>query len=324
MQLSVLCNLFHKTMEPDPLLSYLSSLGIRTLEVGAGGFPGKEICDPAVLLKNGDELKEFEDLFARHEMSICALAAHGNPVHPDKTKAEAFHNDFVNAVLLAEKIGVHTIVCFSGCPGDCPESRFPNWVTCPWPPDFAEVLKYQWEERLVPYWKETASFAADHGVDKLAFEMHPGFCVYNPETLLRLRDETGKDNIGANFDPSHLIWQGIDPALAIRNLRGKIYHFHAKDTAIDRYNRAANGVLSTTAYTDVASRPWVFRTVGYGNGEKYWKDMISALQTAGYDGAISLEHEDGLMTVKEGLEKSVEFMKAVLIEQRMPDSIAWA
>ena len=81
---------------------------------------------------------------------------------------------------------------------------------------------------LIPYWKKTAEFARNHGVTKIAFEMHPGFCVYNPETILRIREAVG-ETIGANFDPSHLIWQGIDPVAAIRALEGAIYHFHAKD-----------------------------------------------------------------------------------------------
>ena len=324
MQLSVLCNLFGDKMSLDELLSYLSSLGVRSVEVGAGGYPGKNQCDPAKLLADEKALASFKDTFAKYDMSISALAAHGNPVHPDKATAKAYHDDFTNAVLLAEKLGIRTVVGFSGCPGDCESSRLPNWVTCSWPPDYVEILKYQWDKVLIPYWKETAAFALDHGVDRIAFEMHPGFCVYNPETLLRLREETGRNNLGANFDPSHLIWQGIDPALAIRNLAGKIYHFHAKDTIVDRYNRAANGVLSTSNYINESTRPWIFRTVGYGNDLKYWKDMMSALQMTGYDGAVSIEHEDSTMSVREGLEKAVSFMKEVIINDPKPGSINWA
>jgi len=323
MELSVLCNLFGKSMELNELLSYLHSLGVESVEVGAGGYPGKNQCDPALLLRDSEKLAEFKETFEKNKMSICALACHGNPVHPNKAEAERYHADFVNAVLLAEKLGVKTVVGFSGCPGDSESSRLPNWVTCSWPPEYGEILKYQWSV-LVPYWKKTAAFARDHGVERIAFEMHPGFCVYNPETLIRLREETGMDNIGANFDPSHLIWQGIDPALAIRNLGKLIYHFHAKDTAVDPYNRAANGVLSTAHYGNEASRPWVFRTVGYGSDAKVWKDMMSALQLAGYGGAISIEHEDSLMTVKEGLEKAVTFMKDVMIHEKKPGSISWA
>ncbi len=153
--------------------------------------------------------------------------------------------------------------------------------------------------------------------------MHPGFCVYNPETLLRLRAAVG-DVIGANFDPSHLIWQGIDPVAAIRALEGAIYHFHAKDTKIDKYNVAKFGVLDTKHYSDEAHRSWIFRSVGYGNGLDYWRDIISALRLVGYDKVMSIEHEDSLMTPEEGLRHAVEFLKESIIKDPKPGSISWA
>ena len=216
---------------------------------------------------------------------------------------------------VAEKLGVDTIIGFSGCPGDCAASQNPNWVTCAWPNDYLDILKWQWESVLIPYWKETAKLAEECGIKKIAFEMHPGFCVYNPKTLIRLREAVG-DIIGANFDPSHLIWQGIDPCSAIRYLGEAIYHFHAKDTRIDPQNTAVNGVLDTGEYGDILNRSWSFRTVGYGSDIKVWKDMISTLKAVGYDGAISIEHEDGLMSPKEGLEKAVAFLKDILIYEK--------
>ena len=153
--------------------------------------------------------------------------------------------------------------------------------------------------------------------------MHPGFCVYNPETLLRLREAVG-DTIGANFDPSHLIWQGMDPVAAIRALEGAIYHVHAKDTKIDQYNTAKFGVLDTKHYGDEIHRSWVFRTVGYGNGLQYWRDLISNLRLVGYDKVMSIEHEDSLMSIDEGLEKAVAFLKESMIKEPKPGSMAWA
>ena len=141
-----------------------------------------------------------------------------------------FHDDFVNTVLLAEKLGIDRVLTFSGCPGGSPEDKTPNWVTCPWPDDFSHIVEYQWNEVLVPYWKKMTAFAAEHGIKKIAFEMHPGFCVYNPETLMKLRNLVGSDLIGANFDPSHLFWQGIDPVYAIRYLGKSIYFFFFNDT----------------------------------------------------------------------------------------------
>lgn len=326
MKLSVLANLY-RSKSLDETLGILTSLGVYTVEIGAGGYPGKSHCDPAALLADGKKFDEFVDTFKRHGVEICALACHGNPVHPDPAKAKAYDDDFRSAVLLAERLGIDTIITFSGCPGDHAGAKYPNWVVCPWPNDFLKILDFQWNEVLIPYWKKTAAFAAAHGVSRVAFEMHPGFCVYNPDTLLRLRAEVGGEAgavIGANFDPSHLIWQGIDPVAAIRALAGIIYHVHAKDTKIDKYNTAKNGVLDTKHYSDELHRSWVFRTVGYGNGEGYWRDMLSNLRLCGYDRVLSIEHEDSFMTVDEGLAKAVEFLKGIIITQDKPMKMSWA
>ena len=322
MKLSVLTNLFGNLSLEEALVKF-EKLGIEAVEIGCGGFPGKAHCDPKVLLNDEKALAKWQDTIKRHGMEVCALSCHGNPVHPDKAQAESFHNDFVDAVLLAEKIGIDTVITFSGCPGGSPEDKTPNWATCAWPDDFLSVLDYQWNEVLIPYWKKTAEFAKAHGVTKIAFEMHPGFCVYNPETLLKLRAAVG-DVIGANFDPSHLIWQGIDPVAAIRALEGAIYHFHAKDTKIDKYNTAKFGVLDTKHYSDEAHRSWIFRSVGYGNGLDYWRDMISNLRLVGYDKVMSIEHEDSLMTPDEGLSHAVEFLKQSIIKEPKPTTMSWA
>ena len=165
-------------------------------------------------------------------------------------------------------------------------------------------------------------FANDHGIYKIALELHPGFACYNTASLLRLREAVG-DTIGANFDPSHLFWQGMDPVAAIRALKGAIYHFHAKDTKIDPYNKAVNGVLDTGSYGALGDRSWIFRTVGYGHDMGVWKDIISALRAAGYDGAVSIEHEDAYMSTLEGLEKAIAFLKEVLIKEA-PAQMWWA
>ena len=322
MKLSVLINLYgNKSL--DETLKIMSEQGITTVEVGAGGYPGKAHCDPAALLADEAKLEEFKNTFKKYNITICALACHGNALHPDKELAKMYDTDFKNACLLAEKLGVDTIITFSGCPGDCDESKYPNWVTCSWPEDYLKILDWQWETKVIPYWKETGAFAKAHGVDHIAFEMHPGFCVYNPATLLRLRAAVG-DVIGANFDPSHLIWQGMDPVAAIRELKGAIYHVHAKDTKIDKYNTAKNGVLDVKHYGEELARSWVFRTVGYGNNESYWRDMVSNLRLCGYDRVLSIEHEDSVMSIDEGLRKAVSFLKGIIIEEEKPTTMSWA
>lgn len=303
-------------------LKYLSSLGVDSVEMGVGGHPGKALVDAGDFLAHPEKTENFRELLQKYNIKLAAVACHGNPVHPNKETAAAFHNDFVDGMKLASKMGCDTIIGFSGCPGDCAESKRPNWVTCAWPEDYPETLEWQWNEVLIPYWKETAKLAEELGIKKIAFEMHPGFCVYNPPTLMRLREAVG-DVIGANVDPSHLFWQGIDPCAAIKYLGKAVYHFHAKDTKIDKYNTAVKGVLDTGGYGSITERSWSFRTVGYGHGAEVWNDIISTLKAVGYDGAISIEHEDGLMSSKEGLEKAVEFLKKVLIYEN-PCDMWWA
>lgn len=322
MKLSVLANLYGD-LPLEQAMKRLRELDVEAVEIGAGGYPGKAHCNPEELLSDLTKFRKFQDTIRKNELEICALACHGNPLHPNKEIAAEYDRDFRNAILLAEKLGVDTIIGFSGCPGDCETAQFPNWVTCPWPDDFLKILDWQWNEKLIPYWKEMVKFANQHHVTRIALEMHPGFCVYNPETLLRLRAAVG-DTIGANFDPSHLIWQGIDPVAAIRALEGAIYHVHAKDTKIDPINTAKFGVLDTKHYGDEIHRSWIFRTVGYGNGLQYWRDLISNLRLVGYDRVLSIEHEDSLMSVDEGLEKAIEFLQQSMIREPKPGTMSWA
>ena len=301
-----------KTLEET--LEYLSSIGVQMVELGTGGYPGNSHANPDILLNDEAALDKFKKLFPKYNIEISALSCHGNPVHPNKEIAESFHEDYIKTILLAEKLGIDQINTFSGCPGDHAGAKYPNWVTCQWPEDFTKILEYQWNDVLIPYWKDAVKFAKSHGVNKIALEMHPGFSVYNTASLLKLRKAVG-DEIGANFDPSHLLWQGMDPVASIKKLKGAIFHFHAKDTYIDPYNTAVNGVLDTGSYANVADRSWVFRTVGYGQDTNKWKEMMSALRISGYDYAISIEHEDALMSVKEGLEKAVTFLQDVIIEE---------
>lgn len=322
MKLCVLANLYGN-LSLEETLKKLKSLGVQAVEIGAGGFPGKAHCDPEVLLADEKKLEEWKSLFTKYDIELAALSCHGNAVHPDKEVAAMFDRDFRNTVLLAEKVGCDTVVTFSGCPGGSKEDKTPNWVTCPWPDDFLDILDYQWNEVLIPYWKEAAAFAESHGVTKIAFEMHPGFCVYNPETLMKLRNAVSPV-LGANFDPSHLVWQGIDAVAAIRYLGDAIYHFHAKDNKIDAINTSKIGVLDTKHYSDELNRAWVFRSVGYGHDMQWWRDVVSNLRLVGYDKVMSIEHEDSLTSIDEGLEKAVYFLKQAMLFDEKPGTMSWA
>jgi sugar phosphate isomerase/epimerase len=306
----------------DEVLQYLKVRGIQTIELACGGYVGNAHCNPAELLADPSKLAAFKKLIGDSGMSVSTLSVHGNPVHPDKAVAASFHKDFENTVLMAEKLGVNRVVTFSGCPGDSEGSKYPNWVTCPWPDDFLKILDYQWNEVLIPYWEKTAAFARNHGVTKIALEMHPGFCVYNTETLLRLRAAVGPE-IGANLDPSHLFWQGMDPCAVARELKDAVQYVHAKDSKVCPFNAPVNGVLDTKHYADEIRRSWIFRSVGYGHDKSFWNDFISNLRMIGYDDVLSIEHEDSLMTPEEGLDKAIAFLKEVLCFQAKGD-MWWA
>jgi sugar phosphate isomerase/epimerase len=312
MRLGVFLALFNN-QKLEVALDHVLRLGLDTVEVGAGNYPGDGHCNAAELLKSKQKQRHFLSLFESRGIKISALSCHANPVHPDKKVGRQHARTQKTVIKLAGALGIGRVNTFSGCPGGGPKDTRPNWVTCPWPPDFLEVLDWQWNEVVIPYWAEEAKLAQDCGV-KIGLEMHPGFVVYNPETLMKLRKAAGK-NIGANFDPSHLWWQGIDPIAALRELKGAIFHVHAKDVNVSPYNTSVNGVLDTKHYGLESRRSWVFRTVGYGHGELFWRDFVSTLRMIGYDDAVSIEHEDSLMSVNEGLTKAVEFLKGILLTE---------
>lgn len=304
----------------DQVIEKLKSLGITTVELGTGNYPGDPHCKLA-MLENKSALKEFKQKLEDNGVTISALSCHGEPLHPNPAIAKAHQEVNKKTILLAEKLGVPVVVDFSGCPGDSDKAKYPNWITAAWPPHFPELLAWQWEKKVIPYWAKRTKFAEDHGV-KIALEMHPGFVVYNPETMLKLRDVAGK-NIGANLDPSHLFWQGIDPIAAVRVLGDAIFYVHAKDTKIYASNLPKTGVLDTKSYTDEKNRSWIFRTVGYGHGAEWWTEFISTLRMYGYDYVLSIEHEDSLMAPEEGLTKAIRFLSEVVIKEK-PGTAFWA
>ncbi len=320
MKLGVMAACFGDKSWPEAVKA-AKDAGLQAIEPGAGGFVGKNHCDPEKLLNDKDELKRFIDAYKSQDIEISALSVHGNPLHPDKKFAEEHTNDIINAIKLAEKLGVKVINGFVGCPGANETDTSPNWITCPWPPYFGDAVKWQWEKKVIPFWKEMAKRAKDAGV-KFGFEMHPGDVVYNPEALLKLRDAVGEE-ISCNFDPSHLFWQGMDPLLIIKMLGDVIVHVHAKDSKVDEGVVSWRGVNDWKHYSDVKNRAWTFRTVGYGHDRLWWNNFVSNLRLVGYDGVISIEHEDPLMSANEGLNKAVQFLKDVLLYESVGE-MWWA
>lgn len=303
----------------DDVLKRLEAYNIATVELGTGNYPGDAHCKLS-LLDDRSALADFKKTLADRGFTISALSCHGNPLHPDPAIAAAHQEVNRKTILLAEQLGVSVVIDFSGCPGDFPGAKRPNWVTCPWPPEYLETLKWQWEEVVAPYWTARARFAAEHGV-KIAIEMHPGFVVYSPETMLKLRAIAGP-TIGCNYDPSHMFWQCIDPIAAIRVLGDAIFHVHAKDTEIYDRNLPLSGVLDTKPYTDERNRAWIFRTCGYGHGEAWWRDFTSTLRMFGYDYVLSIEHEDSLLSAEEGLGKAAQFLNQI-VPRGKPGAAWW-
>lgn len=330
MKLGVMSALF-AGMKLDKMLDYCAEVGLDAVELPVGGYPGKPFFDPEKVLGSAKLQQEIRMQLKDRDLEVSGLAVHGNPVHPDKKVARQFHDAFVTAVKLVPKLGTDVVITFSGCPGGSRKDSTPNWVTSAWPNDFQDILKYQWDDVLVPYWAQQAKLAKANDV-KIAWEAHPGFTVYNPDTIIRLSERATKaagikqsaTPLGANLDPSHFFWQGIDPVLAARDLgeAGLLFYCHAKDTELDRHEGPRNGYLDARRYDDLKKRAWVFRTCGYGHGDEFWKPFVSMLRRYGYDGVLSIEHEDSLMSVTEGFEKAVAYLSDVIIEEK-PGKAWW-
>ncbi|MDF2649275.1 MAG: Xylose isomerase domain protein barrel [Paenibacillus sp.] len=299
----------------EEALDYIAAKGLDAVEIGTGGYPGTAHCNPSELLADAGKLKAFKHAVESRGLTISALSAHGNPLHPQKHIAKEFHDAIIQTIDLAERLEVPVVNTFSGCPGDHEDAKYPNWPVAPWPNDFQEILDWQWGNKIIPYWIETGKYASDRNI-KIGLELHGGFSVHTPATLLRLREAAG-DAIGANLDPSHMWWQGIDPVQAVQILgrAGAIHHFHAKDTSLDVNNVNRYGVTDMQSYANMLDRAWQFRSVGYGHDMKVWADIISALRLVGYDYVVSIEHEDGLMSVEEGFSKAVQNLQQVLIKE---------
>ena len=297
----------------DEMLDKVSALGLEAMEIGTGGYPGANHCPLDEIYNDSAKAKTWVKKFEDRGIRVATLSCHGNPVHPDAKHAAKDADTFRKTVQLAERIDVKVIVGFSGCPGGSPTDTQPNWVTYRWPEEYDQMLQWQWKEKVIPYWKEAAKFARDHGIHRLAFEMHPNFVVYNPRTLLRLREAVGEE-IGANCDLSHLFWQGCDPVEVIHFLgkQGMIYHAHMKDTVLYPENVAKYGVLNFVfEKSDLPLASDAFRAVGYGHGASTWKAIMQAYMDIDYQGILSIENEDPILSGEVGVERAAYVLKNI-------------
>lgn len=297
----------------DEMIDKFAGWGVEAVEIGTGGYPNSTHCPVKELLDDPAKAAAWKKKFEDRNIQVATLSCHGNPVSPDPKIAERDAESFRRTVLLAERLGVSVIVGFSGCPGGSPTDTMPNWVTYRWPPEYGQMLDWQWKEKVIPYWKQAARFAREHGIHKLALEMHPNFVVYNPKTLLRLREAVGEE-IGANCDLSHLFWQQCDAVEVIRMLgkQGAIFHAHMKDTTFYKDNLDRYGVLNFAfEKSDLAQASETFRAVGYGHSAGAWKEIMRAYMEVSYEGIFSVENEDPILSGEVGVERALYVLKNV-------------
>src|SRR5207248_1716442 len=278
----------YENLSLDEMLDKVTALGLEAMEIGTGGYPNNRHCPLDDLIQDKAKAKAWQKKFDDKGLHVATLSCHGNPIHPNAQHAQTDVDTFRKTVLLAEMLDVKVIVGFSGCPGGTPTDTQPNWITYNWPPEYHQMLQWQWKEKVIPYWKVAAKYARSHGIKRLAFEMHPNFVVYNPRTLMKLREAVGEE-IGANCDLSHLFWQGCDAVQVIHFLgkEGALFHAHMKDTVIYPENCAKYGVLNFVFEKgDLASASDAFRAVGYGHSASLWKSVVQAYMDVDYDGIL--------------------------------------
>lgn len=294
------------------MLDRVKQYGIEGVEMTAGGWSPCPHVKTEELLASPAALAAFRGELEKRGMEIVALNCSGNPLAPgalgEKHTASSYRT-----VELAAKLGVKKIVMMSGLPGGGPDDKIPNWITSTvsWPDYMPGVIDYQWNEVAIPWWQAFTRHAAEHGIEQIALEEFPSQLVYNPSTLLRLREAVG-DIIGMNLDPSHLIAMGADPIAAARKLEGVIYHVHGKDARIERGLADVDGLLEYQPVTQTKTRTWNYVAVGCGQDLKWWKEFFSVLRMTGYNGYVSLEMEDLTMSVEAGLRRSIDALNATL------------
>ncbi len=285
MQIGLVTDSLGKLSLPE-MLDWCAAGEIDAVELGTGNFSSAPHCDLGALLGSAAERRALLDALAARNLTLSALNCSGNILDGDAGRRARSQQIFFDTLKLANLLGVHTVVAMSGCPGESTAAgQYPNWVTSTWQPEYQALLTWQWEAVIAPFWREAAHAAAAADV-RIAIEMHPGQAVYNPYTLQQLVDITGSV-VGANLDPSHLFWQGIDPLRVIAVLGASIYHVHAKDCWIDPEQLALNGVIDNRLGP---TRTWEHCSPGVGHGEHFWRAFVAALAAQGYRGSLSIEY----------------------------------
>ena len=295
----------------EQMLDTVAELGYEAVEIPCGNWSKAPHINLDEMLVSQEARDKFMNAITSRGLELEALNCSGNQLAPnDEGKA---HQEVVQKTFqLASFLGIKKIVMMTGCAGGSPTDITPNWIVTSWPPITTKILNWQWEEVLIPYWKKTVEQAKSCGIEKIALENHGCQMVYNPETLIRLREAVG-DMVGMNLDPSHLMWMGGDPITAIHKLGAeRIYHVHAKDVRLERNYVGPDGVLDTKTIDKFAKRTWNYVALGHGHDVRWWKEFLSILSMEGYDGAISQEMEDLTMPALTGVKVSTDVLKEAM------------
>lgn len=315
-------------------LSVIAELGLDGAEINAGGFLPTPHLPVDDLLSGALEPAEYLAAFDAAGVALTGLNANGNPLHADPEVGPEDADDLRKAIRVASLLGVRRVVTMSGLPAAHPGGLWPAWHVNPWDSGYLDSLDYQWDDVAVPFWREIDALARDHDV-KVCIEMHPQNLVFNPPTLQRLVDKCNATHVGAEMDPSHLFWQGIDPVAAIEYLGGLVFHAAAKDTRInpacavygvldDRFTRtpAAQNPTSLGGRHTVNTWPkdssWDFVAVGRGHGVDFWARFLTALRSVDPDIAVNIEHEDLELGRLEGLQVAADTLLAANAQVPQP------
>jgi sugar phosphate isomerase/epimerase len=308
-------------------LTILRELGLNSAEINCGGFLPSPHLPLAQLRAGAQAREEYLGLFGASGVTLTALNCNGNPLHADPEIRAKHAQDLRDAISLAALLGVKRVVTMSGLPEAHLGGRAPSWVVVPWDSMYLDIRDYQWQQVAIPFWKDIQARARDADV-KVCIEMHPHMLVYNPPTMERLASAINATHVGAEMDPSHLFWQGIDPLAALERLGDLVYNAAAKDTRInpaakvngvldDRFERLAPGerrVASIGGPYTVTRRPadasWDFVAVGRGHDVEYWAEFLNKLQKIDCDMAVNIEHEDQELDRLEGLRFAAETLHA--------------
>ncbi|MFL6082578.1 MAG: sugar phosphate isomerase/epimerase family protein [Mycobacterium sp.] len=315
-------------------LTVIRSLGLVGAEINAGGFLPTPHLPVDDLLTRRIEPETYLEPFVDTGVELTGLNVNGNPLHADPEVGPEDAEDLRRAIKVAALLGVRRVVTMSGLPAAHPGGRWPAWHVNPWDSGYLDSLEYQWDDAAVPFWREIDALARDHDV-KVCIEMHPQNLVFNPPTLQRLVEKTNATHVGAEMDPSHLFWQGIDPVAAIDYLGDLVFHAAAKDTRInpacrvfgvldDRFTRippsehptGLGGRHVMTRWPHDSS--WDFVAVGRGHDVEFWSTFLAALRRVDPDMAVNIEHEDTELGQLEGLEVAATTLTAANIAVAQP------